>query len=391
MEPLTITLRTLTPLWTGGVDGQCDRLHETGLIGSLRWWYEALVRGLGGQACDPTSEEPKDRCQFDSKAYERVKQEGKSQTEALQAGLATICPVCYLFGATGWARLFRLQATSAPTTPLHFRTSVNMNKGWLKRVFGGEAQNIDNLTVPYGDIDLRAVLRGYDEDYVKSQLALLFRFVATYGGLGARLQHGFGLVEVNLPEVMEKIAFTEGVKQLGRVLREGNLRDGLSTTSVFDLSNFVSMEWEIPPKVLQLFTNEKSHIGNLTKKQESDYLPCAFDLRYKGSGNFGIRQWLKRNEQWPADKINRLMGVSEKKGQKIQDDDRQASYLSFGMPYQQGDSYRLRVFGFAPLDVLSPDDLRELCQRYVQHVFEVQPASVVLGRDLTSSIQGVAQ
>ena len=43
-----IRLRTLTPLWTGGVEtGKMDRIHETGIIGSLRWWYETLVRGLG--------------------------------------------------------------------------------------------------------------------------------------------------------------------------------------------------------------------------------------------------------------------------------------------------------------------------------------------------------
>ena len=44
MELLEIRLKTLTPLWTGGVSGQCDRVHETGIIGSLRWWYEAIVR-----------------------------------------------------------------------------------------------------------------------------------------------------------------------------------------------------------------------------------------------------------------------------------------------------------------------------------------------------------
>jgi len=59
MTTLEMTLQTLTPLWTGGVDQTCDRLHETGLIGGLRWWYEALVRGLGGYACDPRSD---DRC-----------------------------------------------------------------------------------------------------------------------------------------------------------------------------------------------------------------------------------------------------------------------------------------------------------------------------------------
>ena len=85
MDDLKITLKTLTPLWTGGVDQTCDRLHETGVIGSLRWWYEALVRGLGGYACDPTSE---DRC---------PDKDGKR------------CAACELFGCTGWARKFRLR------------------------------------------------------------------------------------------------------------------------------------------------------------------------------------------------------------------------------------------------------------------------------------------
>ena len=56
-EPLEITLRTLTPLWTGGVDGTSDRLHATGIIGSLRWWYEAMVHGMGGYVSDPPAEE----------------------------------------------------------------------------------------------------------------------------------------------------------------------------------------------------------------------------------------------------------------------------------------------------------------------------------------------
>lgn len=84
-KSLTIKLKTLTPLWTGGVDQTCDRLHETGLIGSLRWWYEALVRGLGGPACDPTDD---DRCSAD---------DGKR------------CVACDLFGCTGWGRKFRFQ------------------------------------------------------------------------------------------------------------------------------------------------------------------------------------------------------------------------------------------------------------------------------------------
>jgi hypothetical protein len=54
------------------------------LLGSLRWWLEVLVRGLGGSACDPA--EPDDRCPDKNDKH---------------------CVVCELFGCTGWARKFR--------------------------------------------------------------------------------------------------------------------------------------------------------------------------------------------------------------------------------------------------------------------------------------------
>lgn len=39
-EQLTLMLKTLTPLWTRGVFCSMDRIHETGIPSSLRWWYE---------------------------------------------------------------------------------------------------------------------------------------------------------------------------------------------------------------------------------------------------------------------------------------------------------------------------------------------------------------
>jgi CRISPR-associated protein Cmr1 len=83
MKTLEISVQPLTPILTGGANRTTDRLHETGIIGSLRWWYEAIVRGLGGSACDPTKHE----CSY-------------------EGGL---CDVCQVFGATGWKRGFDLR------------------------------------------------------------------------------------------------------------------------------------------------------------------------------------------------------------------------------------------------------------------------------------------
>ncbi|HXG36268.1 MAG TPA: type III-B CRISPR module RAMP protein Cmr1, partial [Dehalococcoidia bacterium] len=77
-------LKALTHIWTGDADGKSGCLIPTGIVGSLRWWFEVLVRGLGGKACDPTSDV---RC---------PDQNGRH------------CVVCELFGCTGWARKFRL-------------------------------------------------------------------------------------------------------------------------------------------------------------------------------------------------------------------------------------------------------------------------------------------
>jgi len=369
-EPLIITLKTLTPLWTGGADGRSDRLHTTGIIGSLRWWYEAIVRGLGGYACDPTSEKAGERSEFDTKAYEQAKRDKVPDVEALQVGLKTVCPVSYLFGTTGWARLFQLQIIEVPTTPLHFRTSIKMNQSWLKRVFGGESQNIDNLSVPYGELELRFIPRGHAAEYAQSQFLLALRFAIDYGGLGARLQHGFGQCNLVLPAELQTQDIAHGLAQLTNRLSINDLRSsGSQPVTPFDLRNFVSLTYDVSGQSLSVFSDYKSHCGSNQKANEKNYLPCAFDLRYKGSGKWGMRRWLEDPngaKKWEQKNINNLMGVSEKKGEKINDEDRQAGHLYFGMPYRLTNGiYRLRIFGFAPPDLLTPEELNTLTQAYM--------------------------
>jgi hypothetical protein len=47
----------LTDIWTAGQDAKDnDRLRLTGLLGGIRWWCEAIVRGFSVRACDPVSE-----------------------------------------------------------------------------------------------------------------------------------------------------------------------------------------------------------------------------------------------------------------------------------------------------------------------------------------------
>jgi CRISPR-associated protein Cmr1 len=90
-ESLTWTFKARTDIWTGDAKRDGKRLVTTGLLGSIRWWFEVLVRGLGGYACDPSG---KDNGSAGRKDKEKC--EGRNH-----------CVVCELFGCTGWARKFR--------------------------------------------------------------------------------------------------------------------------------------------------------------------------------------------------------------------------------------------------------------------------------------------
>lgn len=79
-KPHVWEFHALTKVWTGNINGKPNRLITTGLLGSIRWWFEVVVRGLGGAPCDPSN----------TKCIDREH-----------------CVACELFGCTGWARKFR--------------------------------------------------------------------------------------------------------------------------------------------------------------------------------------------------------------------------------------------------------------------------------------------
>lgn len=188
MDTLHVTLRTLTPLWTGGVDQTCDRLHETGLIGSLRWWYEALVRGLGGYACDPTTH----TCTFDEEKYRKSKAADERQ-HLLDAG---VCDACQLFGCTGWGRKFRMQVFSEgkvllngqniliPSGRVHTDRKGNQRAGGWFVFSESRVGQIGFDLIPLRDADLRPI---------HTVLALIGR----HASLGPKGASGYGIIQAD--------------------------------------------------------------------------------------------------------------------------------------------------------------------------------------------------
>ncbi len=199
---MQIRIRTLTPIWSGDVNRQCTRLRETSIIGSLRWWFEALVRGFGGYACDPTSSE---KCEY-------------------RYNTNDICAVCELFGTTGWAKRFKFEIKQS------FRQIYEDSL-----VIGGSSRN---WYYPSGLISCNSVLNmleqilpfelkdkdsenpNQENDLVKHIFNVLFTFISNWGMIGGKTAIGYGAVRFEDESGNSLKASNEDIKRFFKYLEK---------------------------------------------------------------------------------------------------------------------------------------------------------------------------
>ncbi len=183
-EILEFTIKPLTPLFTGGIEGKCDYLHESGLIGSLRWWFEVLVRGMGGYACDPSAHDCKD---------------GK------------YCDACAVFGATGLKRAFNLRSCfkdNKDNKDFRLNAKIKNNRGWY--LLRGLKEDICGTVI----IPFQSLLNtNISANELKELLTVSLLIASEWGGLGAKVQQGYGSAILDIPlhdsfqlnEIMKKL------------------------------------------------------------------------------------------------------------------------------------------------------------------------------------------
>jgi CRISPR type III-B/RAMP module RAMP protein Cmr1 len=163
----TVKIKTLTPIWTGDENGECKTLRETGIIGSLRWWYEALIRGLGRYACDPTNS----KC------------DGKNH-----------CDACELFGCTGWARRFILQIATLDRSYAPFVIAMpnSSKKPYFLGYYGSGGVGYEKNGGLLGEHKLTFIVEKSD---TLNLIKLLLK-LSTEWGLGVGVQKGLGISHV---------------------------------------------------------------------------------------------------------------------------------------------------------------------------------------------------
>ena len=202
-KEIKVTFETLTPLWTGDAWRKCDQLKLTGILGSLRWWFEALVRGMGYKACDSTG----DKCQVEIKNPEDVLNIQEK-----------ICPVCYLFGTTGWKSRFSVSVENNNLLKSYngkVLVRINRGKNWY---YESGLMGDVGLKFNYDENIILGVLKEQNEDekiltlkdLFPSILKILLYLVSEHGMLGAKTSMGYGVVKIqNNISIQNDISISE--------------------------------------------------------------------------------------------------------------------------------------------------------------------------------------
>ncbi len=313
---IRVQCQPLTPIWTGGPDQRGDKVRETGLIGSLRWWYEAILRGIGFYACDPSA----GTCVYHK-----------------EAGLKSICLTCQLFGCTGYARRFRVEVECSDNPgellAIQLRNpGTRDHRGW---------RIPSKLKLPFSLSIIPLFPDSFKEPHLSS-LVYTLRLIERYGAFGAKISQGQGVVQFNgAPAGM---SFAEWKSLMEKRAHKAVSQPPDSPS----LSDFLGLTLDLTPQG-----------GDWWKKIPLQGLQpyCASgDLKWVPAGpavRAMLRTELRKPSASPSDR-HRLMGTiqrwgdprPERKDGKAKDRTKGSDIFVTHL-YRHNDRWRLRIFGFA--------------------------------------------
>jgi CRISPR-associated protein Cmr1 len=301
-----------------------DRIHETGILGSLRWWYEAIIRGLGGWACDPGTH----GCLYDSKKPDNG-----------------LCDACHVFGATGWKRRFRLSISGEGELAWQGKhlniKPPGRTRGWILKAGS------------VGELDL--IFTG-DPGSLERVHALL-HFLAAWGSLGARPQLGYGVFGI-IPSGLVPLPFTWQIDTHQDTGISDKYPD-LRSFSFFKLrfTPGASAWWYKVPGLQSLLTrpDERKILESLAKK---GLVPVAPTLK----------NHLRFEQKWSSNALPHwLFGT-------LHGNERSRSKVAFSWAYRvdNSDEWEIRGWFYLPQDNIGRSHIQEVRQVF-RHCLEQPP------------------
>lgn len=356
---IIIKIQPLTPMWTGDADRRGERIQATGVLGSLRWWYEALLRGLGQYACDPAQ----GACIYDK-----------------DKGHSSICLACQVFGCTGFSRRFRLMleggGDAGQLREVRLKhPGTNNHRGW--RIPPNLAPQLQLTFLPLGP-------SGFGE-FERGALFFTLTLIEHYGALGAKTSHGQGIIRVT-----DWDGFTSHPSlDRWKAELEGRPRNTQENPLAPDMSDFVgvtlTLDTEATAKARWWKNIPLNGLDSFRLNEKSMWIPSAPAVRAH------LRTWLRDSKNTPGFQGNlqnerhRVMGI-------VQGQDTRGSNIFVTHLYRPDiqSPWVMRIFGFVPRGGNEVDQaLRTLLRDSKQLAVEVATSLGGIAIDATPYPEGV--
>lgn len=315
-KPLNELLCCKTPLWTGNINSPNTEMFikESGLVGSLRWWTEAVLRSLGYFVCDPTGSGNEDRC---------------PQTVGNET---YYCAGCHIFGATGWRRRFRIEASAEDITSKPQWIQVKpqgRTHGW--RLYSGISNDFYLKVIPLHS--------EFDPILLEVPLALAI----TWGGIGAKTRLGYGVFEFK----QEPVGLLDIVDRLIAYFESRSLRTSQNQADHPNLKDMFFSKIQFEAERNAMFELVRDSVRPEDRAKLNSFLtsPPLTPL---------IKNWLRFG---PGRELWTQAEMSPSQNRKIEEwlfgfvskADRQAGKINISWPYQTVDGkWELRLWGYLP-------------------------------------------
>ena len=293
----SVTILTRTPLWTASRDsGKMEAVQASAIIGGLRWWYEAIVRGMGYYTCDPSDQNS--ACQ-------------KKDDEPP----AKLCPACQLFGTTGWARRFNLQLTEIGRVYPWPGIPIGRITAKASECYNQKRENYPTFFFPEGfsgEITLRIVEKFSNSENISLTICSLLDLISKCGGLGAKTGLGYGLFRlIKKPEnLLEENVLLEKIKVSLHGAREGKTSElpsldkflicNIRTKNPWNIKDFVNFKCKLRADFRKLGNTYKyKKLRHYLLGYVEDENAIASKVKmglYPGGRIFKIWGWIPDNE-----------------------------------------------------------------------------------------------
>ncbi|GIU72012.1 MAG: CRISPR-associated protein Cmr1 [Candidatus Nitrosocaldaceae archaeon] len=312
MSVESIKLETLTPIFTGNIDGNSNTLQITSIIGSLRWWTETILRGLEYYACDPNSTNENDRCN-EKNGY---------------------CHACSIFGSGGLGRMFKLDIVEQDLKPM-FDKEIRSIRLEFKDGKKNRAWFIYNGLIGKFTIRIIPLRRYFDPILIKLPLVIASR----YGSICAKTSLGYGIVKII--DYNNDIDIKSFIKALDNLSNNINIRkynnDKLPNIKDFffskidlDISN---KDWW---KDLDGFKELEYNHKQIIQEHADKFIPISFN----------IRKWLRYDSDLRCYTGIRYINRSIFGSINTKDCKKESSRINISFAYNIDSEWELRIWSW---------------------------------------------